>query len=139
MGAGISLMHYTGMAALKMFPAIAYDPLIFSLSLLIAAVASWGALLMMYQGERVKLSPVLRFGLGALVMGLAISGMHYSAMLGVIIEPGRLVSLTSETGINTNKNLAMMVLMASLLLFIVGILAALSDQRICRRKFPEIG
>ena len=136
MGAGISLMHYTGMAALKMFPAIAYDPLIFFFSLLISVVASWGALLMMYQGERVKISPVLRFGLGALVMGLAISGMHYSAMLGVIIQPGSLC-LSSGTGINTN-NLAIMVLMASLFLFIVGILAALSDQRMARENSQRL-
>lgn len=132
MGAGISLMHYTGMAALKMFPAITYDPLIFSLSLLISVVASWGALLMMYQGERIILPPLKRFVLGALVMGLAISGMHYSAMMGVIIQPGSLC-ISASVGIDTN-NLAIMVLMAALFLFIIGILAALSDQRVARES-----
>ena len=52
MGAGISMMHYTGMAALKMSPPISYNPAIFILSIIIATIASWGALLMMYQGER---------------------------------------------------------------------------------------
>ena len=60
MGMGISIMHYTGMAALRMSPPISYDPLIFILSVAIAVIASWGALLMMYQGERVKLPPMLR-------------------------------------------------------------------------------
>ena len=64
MGMGISIMHYTGMAALRMSPPISYDPLIFILSVAIAVIASWGALLMMYQGERVKLPPMLRFVLG---------------------------------------------------------------------------
>jgi NO-binding membrane sensor protein with MHYT domain len=48
MGIGIALMHYTGMAALKMQPAISYDPLIFVLSLLIAITAAIGALLIEY-------------------------------------------------------------------------------------------
>ena len=132
MGAGISLMHYTGMAALRMFPAIAYDPLIFSLSLLIAVVASWGALLMMYQSERVNLPPLQRFGLGALVMGLAISGMHYTAMLGAIIQPGS-ICLSEGSGIETPV-LALLVSLTSLVWFGGGILAALFDRRAARNN-----
>jgi NO-binding membrane sensor protein with MHYT domain len=88
MGLGISVMHYTGMAALKMSLPISYDPLSFALSVAIAVIASWGALLLMYQGERIKLSPRLRLMLGAVIMGLAISGMHYAAMLGTHFQPG---------------------------------------------------
>ena len=88
MGLGISAMHYTGMAALKMSPAISYDPLILALSVAVATIASWGALLMMYQGERVNLATLPRFMLGAAIMGLAIAGMHYIAMLGMEIQPG---------------------------------------------------
>ena len=40
MGAGIALMHYIGMAALRMQPGIDYDPLWFALSIAIAVVAS---------------------------------------------------------------------------------------------------
>src|ERR1035438_1058412 len=87
MGAGISVMHYTGMDALKMAPEINYDLPIFILSVAIAIIASWGALLMMYQGERIKLSPLPRFALGGAIMGLAISGMHYPAMFGANIRP----------------------------------------------------
>jgi NO-binding membrane sensor protein with MHYT domain len=36
MGGGISAMHYTGMAALKLSPAIVYVPLLFGLSIVIA-------------------------------------------------------------------------------------------------------
>src|SRR5262249_34873541 len=44
MGAGISAMHYTGMAAMRMFPSIQYDPLLFATSVMIAVLASLAAL-----------------------------------------------------------------------------------------------
>ncbi len=43
MGLGISSMHYIGMAALRMTPAISYDPLIFVGSVLIAIGACCSA------------------------------------------------------------------------------------------------
>ncbi len=44
MGVGISTMHYTGMAALRMQPGIDYDPALFGASLAIAVTASGAAL-----------------------------------------------------------------------------------------------
>ena len=44
MGIGISAMHYTGMIAMRMSPAIRYDPLLFVTSVLIAVCASLAAL-----------------------------------------------------------------------------------------------
>src|SRR6185436_15834962 len=44
MGVGIASMHYTGMAAIEVSPSIAYDPLLFVLSVVIAMVASCAAL-----------------------------------------------------------------------------------------------
>ncbi len=132
MGAGISLMHYTGMAALRMSPDISYNPVSFVLSIGIAIIASWGALLMMYQGERIKLPPLLRFVLGAVIMGLAISGMHYTSMLGITIPPGS-VCLASDLRIEPNI-LAMLVSLTSLFWFGGGILATLFDQRMVREN-----
>ncbi|MDP3482010.1 MAG: EAL domain-containing protein [Sulfuricella sp.] len=132
MGAGISAMHYTGMAALKMSPAISYDPLIFALSVVISAIASWGALLMMYQGERIKLPPLLRFVLGAVIMGLAISGMHYTALLGTYIQPGS-ICLANDLRIEPNI-LALLVSLTSLFWFGGGILATLFDRRMVRQN-----
>ena len=132
MGAGISLMHYTGMAALEMSPEISYDPLIFILSLAIAIIASWGALLMMYQGGRLNLPLLQRFALGGAIMGLAISGMHYTAMLGTNIQPGSMC-MVGATEIAPGI-LAMLVALASSFWFGGGILAALFDQRMARRN-----
>lgn len=132
MGVGISAMHYTGMSALKMSPAISYDPLIFILSVAIAIVASWGALLMMYQGERIKLPMLPRFALGGVIMGLAISGMHYTAMLGASIQSNSMCFAGAARV--APDILAMMVSLISLLWFGGGILAVLFDQRMARRN-----
>ena len=132
MGLGISVMHYTGMAALKMSPPIVYDKLAVALSVVIAIVASWGALLMMYQGERIRLPPWPRFVLGAIIMGSAISGMHYTAMLGLDILPGSMC-LAGATRIEPGI-LAVLVATVSLLWFGGGILATLFDRRIARQN-----
>lgn len=130
MGAGISAMHYTGMAALKMSPAITYDPGIFVLSVGVAVAVSWGALLLIYRGEQRRLPPFLRLCLGGVVMGLAIFGMHYIAMLGSHIMPGS-VCLAGPSRIDRNL-LAIMVSLVSTLWFVGGILAALFDRHISK-------
>ena len=132
MGAGISAMHYTGMAALKMSPPIDYSMPVVVLSVLIAVVASLGALLMMYRGERVSLPPLLRSVLGALIMGLAISGMHYTGMQGLTIQSGSMC-LSSGWSIDPGV-LALLVAITSLFWFGGGILASLFDQRMARQN-----
>ncbi|MBU2886917.1 diguanylate cyclase [Gilvimarinus agarilyticus] len=81
MGAGISAMHYGGMFAMRMEPAIVYDTVIVAISVLIAVVASGAALVICRQ---VRVVPA-RYALvvkavAALVMGAAICGMHYTGM-----------------------------------------------------------
>jgi diguanylate cyclase (GGDEF)-like protein/PAS domain S-box-containing protein len=128
MGAGISAMHYTGMAALMMFPKIEFAPASLVISVLIATVASWGALVMMYRGDQFNLSEYMRFTLGSLVMGVAISGMHYTGMLGLTILPGSICE-AGPARIDGDI-LAIIVTLASLLWFGGGMLAAIFDQRI---------
>lgn len=87
MGLGIATMHYTGMAALKMQPAINYDPLIFAVSLIIAIAAAIAALLIVYAGEKSGLNLLLRRTLSATIMGFAIAGMHYTGMAAARFAP----------------------------------------------------
>jgi NO-binding membrane sensor protein with MHYT domain len=81
MGIGISAMHYTGMFAMQMSPAIRYNPLLFVASVLIAISASLAALWIAFQlrSKRSQLAIFVKLG-SASVMGLAISGMHYTGM-----------------------------------------------------------
>ena len=118
MGLGITAMHYTGMAALKMQPAISYDPTIFTLSVVIAITAAIGALLIVYAGEKTGLHPLIQHLLGAVIMGCAIAGMHYTAMAGAIFAPG---SICSVGGLQIEPNsLALIVTSGCFLLFSGG-------------------
>ena len=81
MGAGIGAMHYTGMAAIRIEPAITYEPRLVAASLGIAVTASFAALWLAFNLRRGQswLTTVARAA-AAVIMGLAISGMHYTAM-----------------------------------------------------------
>jgi NO-binding membrane sensor protein with MHYT domain len=75
MGVAISGMHYTGMAAMRGPVELSYDSLWFALSVIIAigaaTVALWLAFRTTKAGQKLA---------AAIVMGLAISGMHYTGM-----------------------------------------------------------
>ncbi len=79
MGLGILTMHYTGMAALRGPVELSYEPLWVGLSVIIAIGVATAALWLAFRAT----------GLGqklaaAIVMGVAISGMHYTGMRGTI-------------------------------------------------------
>src|SRR5262245_45602148 len=81
MGAGICAMHYSGMAAIQIVPMINYQPMLVSASIAIAIGASFAALWLAFKlrsGHSTYIG-LARAG-AAVIMGLAISGMHYTAM-----------------------------------------------------------
>jgi NO-binding membrane sensor protein with MHYT domain len=75
MGLGIAGMHYTGMAAMRGHAELSYAPIFVALSLVIAIGASTVALWMAFRTTDLGQKLV-----AAVVMGLAISGMHYTGM-----------------------------------------------------------
>ena len=89
MGAGIGVMHYTGMAAMRMDAAMYYDPVLFLVSIIVAVAL---AFISLEVKTWVKVSvtamqrPWYTTG-GALIMGAAISGMHYTAMAAAYFFP----------------------------------------------------
>ena len=87
MGVAIASMHYVGMAAMQHIH-IGYLPGLFILSILIAIVASQAALWLMLKTYGGEGSFILGFNtLSAVVMGLAICGMHYVGMAAAIMTP----------------------------------------------------
>ena len=101
MGAGVASMHYTGMAAMQMKPAIRYDPLLFSLSVVIALVASGAALWMAFHlRKNEKHVKRLRAG-AAVLMGLAIAGMHYTGMAAARFPMNTRCAM-ADTGVSNN-------------------------------------
>jgi NO-binding membrane sensor protein with MHYT domain len=101
MGIGISAMHYTGMFAMQMSPAIHYNPLLFVASVLIAIAASLAALWIAFQlrSKRSKLAILAKLG-SASVMGLAIAGMHYTGMAAAHFALGSICVAAGAGGIH---------------------------------------
>lgn len=93
MGLGVAAMHYTGMAAMRMAADVQHDPAIVALSLVIAIVASIAALWIAFTMRKTWQKIVSAF-----VMGVAVCGMHYTAMFGFSVTPNKeLVRMTSST------------------------------------------
>jgi NO-binding membrane sensor protein with MHYT domain len=89
-GLGVAAMHYTGMAAVRLSARMTFSPTLFTLSVVIAIVAATAAL---WAGLNLS---GLRATLGAsLIMGVAVSGMHYTGMAALHMWP-----LTRVGGMN---------------------------------------
>jgi NO-binding membrane sensor protein with MHYT domain len=87
-GIGVASMHYLGMAAMIMPDSMSYSPVLLVLSVVIAVVAGTAAL---WIGTWVR-------GIGAtigasLIMGVAVSGMHYTGMAAMRVHHGAMASM----------------------------------------------
>ncbi|MCO7573927.1 EAL domain-containing protein [Pseudomonas chlororaphis] len=128
MGTGISGMHYTGMAAMRMQPGIDYDPSLFSASLLIAFGASlaalWIAFRLRQNTPHVRLA---RTG-AAIVMGFAIVGMHYTGMAAARFADGSFCGALGN-GLS-GHGLDNLVLITTLAVLIIALLTSVLDARL---------
>ncbi|CAM3858390.1 putative bifunctional diguanylate cyclase/phosphodiesterase [Roseateles saccharophilus] len=112
MGAGICAMHYSGMAAIDMEPGIAWDPGWVLVSVAIAVGASATALVIFFKLARLDgFRGAMVQGLSAVVMGLAISGMHYTAMAAARVP---LDAVCSSAGALSGSRLETLVVMVAL-------------------------
>ncbi|MEN4827781.1 EAL domain-containing protein [Pseudomonas sp. P39-UII1] len=128
MGAGISCMHYTGMAALRMLPGIDYDPTLFGASLAIAVGASAAALWIAFRLR--KHTPYVRQirGLAAVLMGVAIVGMHYTGMAAANFPAGSFCGALA--GGLQGDSLVYLVLITTLAVLAVALLTSVLDARL---------
>ena len=91
MGAGIAIMHYVGMSALRANCIVSYSPPLVAASFAVAVAASGLALWLAFSPAH---KPHLMAGAGCL--GLAISGMHYTGMAAATFLPAEdLVAISS--------------------------------------------
>jgi diguanylate cyclase (GGDEF)-like protein len=128
MGVGISSMHYTGMASMRMSPPIQYDPPLFILSVIIAIVASLAALWIAFQlRKRYSVVAILAKLGSALVMGLAITGMHYTGMAAAHFAPDSLCLAVDSTGGLDNATLAVLIGFATLSVLTITLVISAVD------------
>jgi len=119
-GIGVATMHYLGMAAMVMPDSMSYSPPLFVLSVVIAVVAGTAAL---WIGTWVR-------GIGAtvgasLVMGAAVSGMHYTGMAAMRVHPDAMPGMQGASG---GSFLLPLVLGISVITLVLAIIISLSPN-----------
>src|SRR6267143_4642494 len=132
MGLGIAAMHYTGMAAMRGHAELSYDLLLVALSLVIAIGASTVALWLAFRttdlGQRL---------VAAVVMGLAISGMHYTAMRAAIFTAHGPVPEAHGYASLDQTNLALAVAGTTFVILASALIASLSEQKRAEEALRE--
>jgi diguanylate cyclase (GGDEF)-like protein len=127
MGLGIAAMHYTGMAAMRVSPPIAYDLSLVAASVGVALGASVAALWLAFHLRRRAARSAVAAKLGsALVMGLAIAGMHYTGMAAAHFAP-ETVSLSEPSITFDDATLAELIGVAALGLLAATLVLSASD------------
>ncbi len=120
-GGGIGTMHYIGMEAMEMHVDLKYDPWLFTTSIAVAVVLAFIALSTHYKIG--KLFPTLSekqvSAVSAFIMGLAISGMHYTGMAGAKFIPHGDMDMSAMSD-NANSYLSLVVAIITLLLSILA-------------------
>ncbi len=120
MGAGIFTMHYIGMAALHASAMMQHAPAYVAASLAVAIGAS-GLALWLAAGRGGR-PPLL---LSATAFGLAISGMHYTAMAGLTLYPH---TPASSAPALSSDLLAIVVAIVAFLVSVVFLLFLVPDR-----------
>ena len=122
-GVGVASMHYIGMAAMRMPDTIRYDNTLVVLSVVIAAVAGTAAL-----WAALRLTAVWSTLVASLIMGVAVSGMHYTGMAAMHVygtqDPGMLASMSG--GVSAQVFLLPLIVGISLLAFALTVVISLS-------------
>ncbi len=120
-GLGVAGMHYMGMAAMVMPADLVYDPMLVAASLLIAVVAATAALWLAFHFRGIE-----QMAGGALLMAIAVSGMHYTGMAAVSFAPSDADVAVPAGGVLGGEQLGIMIfLIAAILvtgLFIIGLI-----------------
>jgi NO-binding membrane sensor protein with MHYT domain len=122
-GFGVASMHYIGMAAMRMPDTVRYDRTLVVLSVVIAVVAGTAAL-----WAALRLATVGATLVASLIMGVAVSGMHYTGMAAMRVygtqNPGMLASMSG--GVSAQVFLLPLIVGISLLAFALTVVISLS-------------
>jgi diguanylate cyclase len=125
LGAGIASMHYVGMHGVSGEFAMTHDAVMVLLSILIAIAVAYGCLraLLARQGG-------VQLMLSAVAFGVAVSGMHYTAMYGMHLVPPSAGAPHHIDGLAASSQ--MLSLVVSLLCFVIAagfLLSLVPDPR----------
>ena len=130
LGAGVAVMHFTGMAAFKTQGALSWDPSLVAAAIILGAL--FGAIALPIARSA---SPTRAHLGGALFLILAICSLHFTAMGAVVITPDPRIAVP-VTALPT-KWLAVGVAVAAFGVLVLGFAALLLDVRERRKLLLE--
>ncbi|MGB3202106.1 MAG: MHYT domain-containing protein, partial [Nodosilinea sp.] len=131
-GLAIAWMHYTGMAAMEMSAHLVYHWPLVALSVIIAVVASTAALALNQWPQRYpgRGQPWLT-KLAVPILGVAIGGLHYTAMAATVFQPN---DLSVDKGLSPDLGVRWLALAvglgAALILVIILLVLRVNQQRL---------
>ncbi|WP_158280192.1 MHYT domain-containing protein [Azospirillum sp. TSH100] len=142
-GLGVAAMHYLGMAAMVLPARIAYEPTLWGLSVAIAAAAATAGLWLASRIHRLR-----ERALAALVMAVAVCGMHYTGMAALVVQVDPML-MTADGGLSNGLGnglgdggvssgpLAAMVAVAAFGLLLLALVSTAADRRISAASARE--
>ena len=134
MGSGIATMHYTGMAAMRLPAMCSYDPLLLTLSVVLAIVISLVALWLTFRFREDRKATGWWKAASAIVMGAAIPVMHYTGMAAARFTPSTVIADTSHA-VGTSTLSIAGVSAVTLLLLGVAVLTSAVGRRFSAQVF----
>jgi NO-binding membrane sensor protein with MHYT domain len=120
-GCGVATMHYIGMSAIRVQGSLAYNPLLFVASVIIAIIAGTAAL-----WAALRLHTLMSTIAASLIMGVAVSGMHYTGMAALRVYPAPGVTVSTSATASALAFLLPLILGLSIVGFIFSTVIALS-------------
>jgi two-component system, cell cycle sensor histidine kinase and response regulator CckA len=138
MGGAIAGMHYIGMASMRTDAALTYHATIVALSIAIAVGASLAALWLAFRfrSDRSRRGVLLKMG-SAIIMGIAIAGMHYTGMSALRFAAGAPVRHGGAQLLATGE-LGGAVALSAILILVLALIGAVIDRNLqSRAAFTE--
>ncbi|MGB3309183.1 MAG: MHYT domain-containing protein [Nodosilinea sp.] len=139
MGLAIAWMHYTGMAAMEMSAHLSYHWPLVALSVVIAVVASTAALGLNLWPQRHPELPLPWFTkLSVPTLGVAIGGLHYTAMAATVFQPNDLI--INEGGLLSLEArwLALALGLGVATILLITLIALRINRRLTQERLQEV-
>jgi len=120
-GCGVASMHYIGMAAIRAQDALTYTPVLVAISVVIAVIAGTAAL-----WAALRLETAWSALIASMIMGVAVSGMHYTGMAALRLHAAAGPVLPAPASASAEAFLLPIILGISCIGFVFSAVIALS-------------
>jgi PAS domain S-box-containing protein len=137
MASAIAGMHYIGMFSMRMAARIQWNIYLVALSIAIALVASFAALLICINLRNKTEKQGLLF-LASTLMGIAISGMHYTGMFAATFVHDHAADLIQRENLLVTDGLSVSVVATTLLILSIALMGSVGQRiMVLRTKRSE--